>query len=123
MAKKSIKDSEVIDNPVYKVFRRDRSILSHPIDKDNPRKFRTNGGGVLIAIRDDLEATSKRISLGNGAELVAIEVNVNGSKFVFCTCYRVGTLGVDNHESISKSLRSFYKCKKTRKFMLSATLI
>ena len=116
--KKSIKDGEIIENPVYKVFRKDRSILSHPADKNNPKKYRVNGGGVLIAIRDDVEATKKRISLSNGAEILAIEVNVNDSKFIFCTCYRVGTLGCDNHESISKSLRSFYKCKKPKKIYI-----
>ena len=116
--KKSIKDEEVIDNPAYKVFRKDRSILSHPMDKNTPKKYRKNGGGVLIAVRDDIEALSKRISLGNGAEILAIEVTVNGSKFVFCTCYRVGTLGPENHEIISKSLKTFYKSKKPKKIFI-----
>ena len=116
--KKSIKDNEVIQDPVYKIFRKDRSILSHPPDKSIPKKFRKNGGGVLIAVRDDIDATSKRISLGNGAEISAIEVDNKGSKFVFCTCYRVGTLGPANHESIYKSLKSFYQSKKPKKIFI-----
>ena len=37
---------------------------------------------------------------------------------MFCTCYRVGTLGSENHESISKSLKSFYKSKKPKKVFI-----
>ena len=42
--KKSIRDNEVIENPVYKIFRKDRTVLSHPADSTNPRRFRRNGG-------------------------------------------------------------------------------
>ena len=41
-----------------------------------------------------------------GAEIVAIEVDFGGTKFIFCTCYRVGTLGPENHESFSNSVCS-----------------
>ena len=116
--KKSVKDHEVIEDVVYKIFRTDRAVLSHPGDTRNPKKFKENGGGVLIAIRSDLNATSKRVSLRRGAEITAIEVNLNNSKFVFCTCYRVGTLGSDNHASISNSIRSFYKFKKPKKIFI-----
>ena len=116
--KRSIRDHEVIEDTTYKIFRKDRTILSHPNDPNNPDKFRKNGGGVLIAIRSDLVATTKRISLRNGAEILAIEVAVNGSKLIFCTCYRVGTLGPVNHGSISDSIRSFYKCKKPKKIFI-----
>ena len=116
--KKSIKDHEVIEDKVYKIFRKDRTVLSHPPDSKNPKKFRKNGGGVLIAVRDDIDATSQRISLGNGAEILAIEIDNKGSKFVFCTCYRVGTLGIENLESISKSVNSFYKSKRPKKLFI-----
>ena len=116
--KKSIGDHEIIENTQYKVFRKDRSILSHPSDPNNPRKFKKFGGGVLIAIRSDLNATSKRISMRNGAEIVAIEVTIGGSKFIFCTCYRVGTLGHNNYDSISNSICSFYKSKKPKKIFI-----
>ena len=113
--KKSIMDHEVIEDKVYKIFRTDRSVLSHPPDREVNKKFRRNGGGVLIAVRDDIVATSKRISLGHGAEILAVELDNNGSKFIFCTCYRVGTLGSANHEVIAKSLHSFYKSKRPKK--------
>ena len=38
--KKPILDSEIFPNKSYKVFRRDRSVKSHPIDPDNPNKFK-----------------------------------------------------------------------------------
>ena len=116
--KKSINDKEVIEDPTYKIFRKDRTILSHPINRNKPKKFRENGGGVLIAIRDDFEATSKRISLENGAEILAIEVDIDNSKFIFCTCYRVGTLGIENHISISNSIKSFFSSKKPKKIFI-----
>ena len=120
--KKSVQDHEIIEDKVYKIFRKDRSVLSHPPDKNNPKKFRKNGGGVLIAVRDDIDATSQRISLGNGAEILALEINNKGTKFVFCTCYRVGTLGSDNHESITNSLKSFYKSKRPKKVFVVGDL-
>ena len=106
--KKSIKDHEVIESRDYTVFRSDRSQLTHPSDPSNPKKFRKHGGGVLIAVRSDLEASVKRISMRKGAEIVAIELQIGLEKFVFCTVYRVGTLGELNHGSILNSLRSFY---------------
>ena len=116
--KKSISSSEIFDNNIYDIYRNDRSNLSHPVDTNNPCKFRKNGGGVLIAIRSDLEVAPKRINLRNGAEILGIEITLGGSKFVFCTCYRVGTLGSTNHESISDSLCSFYKAKKPKKIFV-----
>ena len=89
--------------------------MSHPCDSSNPNKFRKNGGGVLIAIRSDINAICSRISLRKGAEIAAVELTLNGTKFIFCTCYRVGTLGPENHESISNSIRSFYKNKRPKK--------
>ena len=116
--KKSVKNNEVIENSVYQVFRKDRSILSHPLDPNNPRKFKKNGGGVLIAIRSDIEAIVKRINLRNGAEIVAIEVTLDGTKFIFCTCYRVGTLGAVNHSSIVNSITPFFKSKRPKKIFI-----
>ena len=64
MAKKSIQNSEIFLDPMYRenVFRNDRSQISHPSDPQNPKKFRKNGGGVLIAIRSDIKADIKRLS-------------------------------------------------------------
>ena len=53
--KKSVGDREVIEDPVYKVYRLDRSNVSHPPDPDNPNKYRKYGGGVLIAFRTDIK--------------------------------------------------------------------
>ena len=115
---KSIKSNEVIENSIYNVFRSDRSQLTHPSDPNNPTKFRKRGGGVLIAVRSDIEATCKRISLKGGAEIVAIEITLNGTKFIFCTCYRVGTLGIANHHSIRSSVASFYKSKRPKRIFI-----
>ena len=48
--KESINDNKILPSNLYTIFRRDRSLESHPTDIDNPKKFRRNGGGVLIAI-------------------------------------------------------------------------
>ncbi len=45
--KGSILDSEVLPTNAYKVFRLDRSIQTHPPDRSNPQKFKTNGGVYL----------------------------------------------------------------------------
>ena len=42
--KPSIIDNEIISISLYKVFRCDRSTSTHPIDPDNPKKYRRNGG-------------------------------------------------------------------------------
>ena len=63
----------------------DRSQLTHPADPSNPQKYRKYGGGVLIAIRSDIDASIKRLSMRKGAEIVAIELDIGGNKYVFCT--------------------------------------
>ena len=105
---KSIKDNEVIGHHNYDVYRNDRSEVTHPADPNNPKKFRKFGGGVLIAVRSNIEASCKRLSMRKGAEILALEVTVGNNKYVFCTVYRVGNLGEDNHESIVNSVRSMY---------------
>ena len=100
------------------MYRSDRSQLTHPADPNNPRKFRKFGGGVLIAVRSDIEASIKRLSMRKGAEIIAIELDIGGRKFVFCTVYRVGTLGDENHESIINSVKSFYCGRNHKKFLL-----
>ena len=66
-------------------FRSDRSQITHPSDPSNPNKFRKHGGGVLIAVRSDMEATVKRLSMRKGAEIISVELQVGHEKFVFCT--------------------------------------
>ena len=105
--KESINSSENLLSKLYTIFRRDRCPDSHPIDKDNPTTFRRNGGGVLIAINNTLKATSKVIPLKCMAEILGIEIQLeNKTKVIIATCYRVGTLGVQNAEDLLKGVRT-----------------
>ena len=76
------------------------------------------GGGVLIAIRSDIQADIKRLSVRKGAEILAIEVSIDGKKFVFCTVYRVGNLDEPNHASIMSTIKTFYKIRNPRKIFI-----
>ena len=114
----SIGNNEVIENSNYTIYRCDRSELSHPRDPRNSNKFKQFGGGVLIAIRSDIEANPTKISVKKGAEILAIETTFNGSKFIFCTCYRVGTLGTENYDSIADTIRSFFRSKRPKKIFV-----
>ncbi len=105
--KKSILDREIIENPDYNIFRCDRSLTSHPPDPNNNSKYKKFGGGVLIATRSDVEATFKRVSVRKGVEMVAVEVAIDSTKFIFCNYYRVGTLGIENHSNFVESIPYF----------------
>ena len=114
--KKSILDNEILPSAQYKIYRRDRTAWTHPPDPLNPNRFRRNGGGVMIAVRTDLEIISKEIKLASGTELLAIEFTTpSGLKFILCTCYRVGTLGLENHNKIVAALRNLSRRKKLSK--------
>ena len=76
--KKSVEDHEVIHDQSYSVWRNDRSQVSHPADPLNPNKFRRNGGGVLIAVRKDIQAQVEKISVRKGAEIVGVKIHVDG---------------------------------------------
>ncbi len=116
--RKSIKDSEIISTSNYNVYRSDRSQLTHPSDPNNPSKYRTYGGGVLIAARSDIDATIKRISVRRGAEIVAVEISINEVKYIFCVVYRVGTLGSENHKNIVDSIKPFFTGRKAKKVFI-----
>ena len=90
---KSIKDHEIIGHRNYDVYRNDRSQVTHPADPNNPKKYRKFGGGVLIAVRSNIDASFKRLSMRKGAEILAVELTIGNNKYIFCTVYRVGTLG------------------------------
>ena len=93
--KSSINDEEIIEGNNYKIFRLDRTNKSHPLDPMNPSKFRKYGGGVLIAIRNDVEISSTKISFKCAAEILGITLTLkNNKKIVLCTCYRVANLGL-----------------------------
>ena len=80
---KDVHDNEIFPNSSYKVFRLDRSAKTHPYDENNPSKFRKCGGGVLIAVRADLDVESKSIKFKKfscKAELLSIDLKFpNGS--------------------------------------------
>ena len=113
--KPSILDNEILPADAYKIFRVDRSQHTHPFDPDNPYRYRKNGGGVLIAVRSDLEVTSKIIKLKCKAEILTVQISTNDkSNIYFCTCYRVGTLGNENLQEVDTYLRSLYNLNKKR---------
>ena len=102
----SINDSEIISKDLYKIFREDRTKKTHPPDPNNPKKFKTSGGGVFIAVRNDLDIKSVKISYKCAAEIVAVTLTFkSGKKMVICTCYRVGTLGDTNYKEINSYLQ------------------
>ena len=117
--KGSIRDSELLPTEHFKLFRCDRSTQSHPPDPLDPKKFKRNGGGVAIAVRTDLDIKSKQLKLGCVAEILAVEfTTATGQKLIICTCYRVVTLGPDNHDRIVGALRSLTRTKKLTKIVL-----
>ena len=61
--KDSIQNSELFPNRNYKIFRLDRSPVSHPPHTTDPKKFRSNGGGVMIAINSSLDKNVKQLKL------------------------------------------------------------
>ena len=75
--KSTILDGEILPTDKYKIFRCDRTDLSHPPDPENASKFKKNGGGVLIAVSCSLQLACSRINLTCKAELLAIEMIMN----------------------------------------------
>ena len=117
--KKSILDNEILpDN--YKVFRVDRSLKSHPWDPNRPKKFRKNGGGVLLAHRTDLCLSSVKFTKINvKAELLSVSFKTaSGRNFCISTFYRVGTLEADNFQEFEKHFVSLATAKKLHRHIL-----
>ena len=50
--------------------------------------------------------------------MLAVEVTIGQNKYVFCTVYRVGTLGDVNHDSIFQSIKSLYKGRTLKKIFI-----
>ena len=121
--KKSISNNEILPDSQYEVFRNDRTKRTHPQDPNNPNKFRENGGGVLLAVRSDLNATAKRLSVSTGLEMLAIQILFpNKETLIICTCYRVGTLGQIHHDTFSAYLRSLTLKRNPPKLFLVGDL-
>ena len=118
--KKSILDNEILPSNQYKIFRLDRSRKTHPPDPVDPKKFREHGGGVFIGIRTDLDVVSKEVKhVKRAAEMLTIQLTFgNGMKYIISTCYRVGTLGMQNHDKVIQALRPVLCKKKPPKVFL-----
>lgn len=92
--KKPILDSEIFPNNSYEIFRRDRSLKSHPLDKNYPDKFKKNGGGVIIAIKSNLAIKSTKYKIS--AEILSVVLELDrGCNIRITTFYRVETLGAE----------------------------
>ena len=117
--KDTIPDENILPSKQYKIFRVDRSEESHPPDPNDPKKFRRNGGGVLIAVRTDLDLVSHKIKVKAAAKTLFVQLTLkNGSKYIFSTCYRVGTLGVKHHDAFIGALRTILAKTKPPKLFL-----
>ena len=66
-------------------------LTTHPWDPNHPKKFRKNGGGVLIAHRNDLNFSSSKITITKAkAELLSVMFRLNnGKNLCISTFYRV----------------------------------
>ena len=121
--KDSISDNEVIPTDKYKVFRLDRSLFTHPSDPTNNRKYRINGGGVLIGIRHDLDVQTKLISIKCKAEILSLELtDKQGRKTILSTLYRVGTLKSENHNHVDQYLRNIRRRRNVHELILIGDL-
>ena len=116
----SINDPEILNPDSYKLFRLDRSPHTHPLDPNNPLKFRLNGGGVMIAIREDIDIVGKQINIKCPAEILSIEIKLpNGQKIIISTFYRVGNLGTVNYEKTDAYLHKVCKRRGVQKFNIN----
>ena len=75
--KPTIKDEEILPPKLDKIFRLDRSLSSHPPDPLNLRKFKLNGGGVLIAVKNELNLNPKLNNLTCRAEALTLTVELS----------------------------------------------
>ena len=98
---KSILDSEIMPTDTYKIFRLDRTTTTHPPDPTDPKKFRRNGGGVLVGIKHNIDIISTEIKVKCKAEILSVELTDKaGCKTIFSTFYRVVTLGSEHHNLV-----------------------
>ena len=114
--KPTINDSEIIPSNNCRIFRRDRSPDSHPPDPENPNKFKANGGGVLIAVKNSLNLKPKEIKTTCKAELLSIELTFpSRNKYSLSILYRVGTLGYNHICEVESHFYSIFSSKKYKK--------
>ena len=114
--KPTISDIEIIPSDNYRIFRRNRYPDSHPLDPENPNKFKTNGGGVLIAIKNSLNLKPREIKTTCMAELFSIELSFPcRNKCNLSTLYRVGTLGYNHIREVESHFYRIFSSKKYKK--------
>ena len=117
--KESILDNEILDPNFYKLYRLDICQKTHPIDPDNIKKFRKNGGGVLIGVSTQLALIPNIVKIKCRAELLAVEFLLSDkTKLIISTCYRVCTLGRKNFEELSKAIKTLIRKRGVKKFIL-----
>ena len=120
---KNIHNNEIFSPNSYNVFREDRSLATHPADPNDKFKFRKNGGGVLIAIKTDIEVNPKKLNIKCAAEILTIELTLHDkSKICISTLYRVGTLGQENFMTTQNYYQNLLKNKKNNRFFLVGDL-
>ena len=83
--KESVQNSGILPNKDYKIFSHDRSLLTHPPHPSDPKKFRRNGGGVLIAISSSLDLNPKLFISKAKAEILSIVLTLKNSKKICIT--------------------------------------
>ena len=105
-------DNEILPDNIYKVYRRDRSKRSHPPDPNNANKFRRKGGGVLIAVKTNIDVENDKVDLSCKAEMLSVSLRTKSTIYCITACYRVGTLGEENFNEIERHLRDVAGRKK-----------
>ena len=105
-------DNEMFPNDTYTVFRLDRSKRTHPPDPLDPKKFKARGGGVLIAVKANIEVETMKINSKSKAEILSVSLKNSSTNICITTCYRVGTLGEQNLNEIKKHLKNIASIKK-----------
>ena len=86
--KSSILDNEIFHDKNYTVYRLDRNSNTHPHCTNNTKKFRKNGGGVLIAVSNKLDMTPKLVKIDTRAEILSMTLKLKGNKKIcITTCY------------------------------------
>ena len=105
-------DNEILPDNIYKVYRKDRSKRSHPPDPNNPNKYRRKGGGVLIAVKTNIDVEHDKVDVSSRAEMISVSLKTNNTNYCITACYRVGTLGNENLDEIERHLRNVASRKK-----------
>ena len=117
--KDSVQNSEILPTQDYKIFRLDRSHITDPPHPNDPKKFRRNGGGVLIAVSNTLDLDPKLVISKAKAEILSVIVTLkNSKKLCITTCYRVGTLSKSNCNEISTHIQNISSNKSITKHII-----